>query len=270
MDVTHNYSSTLSNFYEASNELIEFCLIYHNEIFPSLIEFINREDIKWLDIGPGDGNKAETMFWSIAGLKTDNLSLTLSEPDDSWSVILRQKFYPKRCNGINISIDNRNLEYIINNDQNKYSFISLHHLLYERKLTDLFLGWCFSNRTRGEGTIYYVSIENQDNIIFQIRQVLKSEGMENLPQSQSEYLIQQLLDNKVHFNKVSTANKIFIPSTVEDEYENWIYPFVLGISEKTYLNLETNKRSLIEKTIRDNLSASAMLPINEDHIVFMI
>src|SRR3569833_550415 len=129
----NSWVDTQQEILESSNEDEKISQLFTDEILPRIIKKICTNELRWMEIGPGNGIKTKNKVLELDATRTyEILNVTICEPCMKWLFGLYNPSYLKPfSDSVNMNFLNKTFEYVVDNEiAFNYNFISVIQLLY--------------------------------------------------------------------------------------------------------------------------------------------
>lgn len=250
-NATHDWHDTISNFFNNSNENAVVLDYFNQSVLPILKQKFGS--IRWLEIGCGDFSKSILMLRQLQSIyHVSNIELTIIEPSEVWKNHFHLQYEYQIRDSINVEFIQTKLDH--NTLFNFPNFISLLHVLYDYEVTSVFFELLKKLKYLESDCVIFISQEDDYNDLAVLRKELHNLGLD-VPKATNQELISHLESNRFNFLKGKTNGKMcrFDFSDLKTNANYWLFPFVLGVSQKKFEELSPSLRGFAIKSIQDYL-----------------
>lgn len=247
-----SWIDTLPGFLSNSNEDEEIASLFRRDILSHIIQN-KKVALKWLEIGPGNGNK--TMLLAKELNNSGNfqfIELTLCEPDEKWHFVLNETIAKLRNSSISFSILHQTAEKFLSIPaSDEYDFVSFIQVMYSESLKNSIVNYV-SRNVHNRMRLVWIDVEDKKNDFAKMRSILMERGIATV-RAYTDELLTDLNAIGVKYDLSYTSNKIcnidLSEMLKDDSY--WLFPFLLGCNNEVFRNLPTQERTIVISTVRN-------------------
>jgi len=174
----NSWVDTLQEFLESSNEDEKISQLFTDEILPRIIKKICTNELRWMEIGPGNGIKTKNMVLELDATRTyELLNVTICEPCMKWLFGLNNPSYLMPfSDSVNMNFLNKTFEYVVDNEiAFNYNFISVIQLLYYSNIKNSLIKFIDEKPLDLETTIW-IDVEDESSDFNKMRELLIQKG----------------------------------------------------------------------------------------------
>jgi hypothetical protein len=248
-----SWRDTLSRYLEASNEDSQVVSYFEQSIAPKIR---TRENLIWLDIGPGPGTKTFGIYKALLDVGIHVTQAQAIDPDLAWrsEFLSRAKAFSHCFPCARQLVLNSASLHDLNQPRStalrfrEPNFMTCIHVLYEASLVEDF-GTYLADRS---GYCAWVVVESSSSALWQMRKTINETLGISIP-LESEHAIRRMLtDRKIKYrDELITGETCQIRSA--DDIGEWLLPFLLGVSHQDIGNIDqqilTTLTELVEEYV---------------------
>jgi hypothetical protein len=273
-DISTDYfwEDTLPEFLTSSNEDEIIINLFREWVVPSINWQKFDSHLNWLEIGCGDFYKTYNILNLMKNfLSTSSLKLQVIEPSSVWVKNFHNKYDNLTAKSMTVHFMPSKLEeYIAFNNKHNFDFISIIHVLYEKRVTYAFLKLLDDLISNKQSCTVFISIESENSDFALIRNELSESGF-SVPESKHTFLESEFERRQLYYlSKETEGKKCQIDlKTLINNNDYWLYPFMLGISKTTFNSWDKSKRNYAIEIIQNRINSDEeYLSVNDK--IFLI
>lgn len=269
------WEDTLPDFLKSSNEDEVIIKIFKEWVLPNIKNQKLPPRLNWLEIGCGDFNKTFNILKILGdSINHSSLSLQVIEPSSIWFNNFNKKYATQLPKKVNVKFMESKLEdFITGNKLCGFDFISIIHVLYEEEVTTAFLKLLDNLISAKKKCIIFISVEAENSDFALIRKELSKAGFA-IPKSKHTLLETELKQRQLDFISNETTGKIckLDFNALNNGYNYWLVPFLLGISKRLFNSWKKNNRNLAIEIIQNKITSlnSKKMSINDKTFLIRI
>nr|VFJ91645.1 MAG: hypothetical protein BECKLFY1418B_GA0070995_102715 [Candidatus Kentron sp. LFY] len=261
LDRLFSWEGTFSQFDGSCNESERVAEHFRLTILFYLAEL---EEIKWLDIGCGDGHKTALLAKHITS-KENIRRLSLADPklfelgNIVKSNISAYSHFIEETNWLSSTIEELNSSL---RDKQEYNFFTLIHCVHTLTAFEALIDLLKNQFAQGGRKIFYIVNESEESDIYIIRRILEEHGF-SVPKTFTDNILSEVFGLQARICSEHIGSQYFdidINMLKNDDY--WLFPFLLGESSISYASRHSSERNNVANLVRNYIgkkSSSTLL-----------